>query len=125
MHAAKRGACRACIARWEPRAESSRTRVGYGGRLGACGSGLGVEQDRLGHGRRLILGDDDAAVAGVLEIDLRQGPVVAAAGCQWCRVQGIRLALGVGERVRLWVEEVTSMRLFCGRVQHGRGRQRV
>lgn len=61
MQSAKR---RPCCAR------SARACRGRGGRVGARRGRLGVEQNGLGHGGRLILGDDDAAVARVVEVDL-------------------------------------------------------
>lgn len=100
-----------------------------GAEVGRCGSvdawwgRLGVEQDGLGHGGRLVLGDDDAAVARVVEVYLRQGPIMAAPRGQGRGVQGIRLALGVVERVVLGIQQMARVALFCRRVEHRRRRR--
>ena len=94
------------------------------GRLGAARGGLRVEQDRLGHGRSLILGDDDAAVAGVVEVNLGQRPVVSAAGRQGRGVQRIGLAVGVVESAGLGIQQVSRMAFLGGRVED-RGRRGV
>lgn len=83
----KTAQCRACGAGGDGSAgvgstKRSRTWVGTCGRFGAWGGWLGVEQDGLGHGRSLILGNDDAAVARVVEVNLGQRPVMSAAGRQ-------------------------------------------
>lgn len=96
--------------------------VGTCGRFGAWGGWLGVEQNGLGHGRSLILGDDDAAVARVVEVNLRQRPVMSAARRQGRSVQGIGLAVGVVERVGLGIQQVSRVAFFRGRVEDsGRG----
>jgi hypothetical protein len=84
---------------------------------------LGVEENRLGHGGRLILGDDDAAVARVVEVYLRQRPVMAAPGGQGRSVQRIRLALGVVERVGLGIQQMARVTLLGRRVEHRRRRR--
>jgi hypothetical protein len=122
MDAAQRRARGARSAGGQARPEGPRAGGGQRGRLGAGGGGLRVEQDRLGHGGRLILGDDDAAVARVLEVDLRQRPVMAAPGGQRRGVEGVRLAVGVVEGAGLGVEQVARVRLLRGRVEHGGGR---
>ena len=96
--------------------------VGGSGRGGGGRGRLRVEQDRLGHGGRLILGNDDAAVAGVVEVDLRQRPVVAAAGRQGGGVQRVGLAVGVVERVGFGIQQVSRVAFLGGRVEdRGRG----
>ena len=103
-------------------AKCSRSWVRAGGRVGAGRGRLRVEQDRLGHGGRLILGNDDAAVAGVVEVDLRQRPVVAAAGRQGGGVQRVGLAVGVVERVGFGIQQVSRVAFLGGRVEdRGRG----
>lgn len=89
-------------------------------RLCARRGGLGVEQDRLGHGGRLVLGDDDAAVARMVEVDLRQRPIVGRAGGQGRGVQRIRLAVGVVEGAGVGVQQVSRVALFGGRVERRR-----
>lgn len=68
------------------------------------------------------MGDDDAAVARIVEVDLRQRPVMSAAGRQGRGVQGIGLAVGVVERVGLGIQQVSRVAFFRGRVEdRGRG----
>ena len=57
-------------------AESTRSRVGLRGRFGAGRARFGIVEDGLGHRGRLILGHDDAAVAGELEVNLRERTIV-------------------------------------------------
>ena len=63
---------------------------------------------------KVILGDDDAHVARELEVDLREGPVVAAPGRQRRRVQRVGLAVGVQERAAVGLEQMARVRLFRG-----------
>jgi hypothetical protein len=97
--------------------------IGRGVRVEARRGRLGVEENRLGHGGRLILGDDDAAVARVVEVYLRQRPVMAAPGGQGRSVQRIRLALGVVERVGLGIQQMARVTLLGRRVEHRRRRR--
>lgn len=122
MQPPKRRPCRSGVtgigaAKW------SRPRIRRGGRVDAWRGRLRVEQDGLGHGGRLVLGDDDAAVARVVEVYLRQGPVMAAPWCQRRGMQRIRLALGVVERVGFGIQQMARVALFRRRVEHRRRRR--
>jgi hypothetical protein len=86
-------------------------------RAGARAGGLGVEQDELGHGGRLILSNDDAAVAGELEIDLGQRSIVAAARGDGCSMEGIWLTVGVGEGAGVGIEQMARVRLLGCRLE--------
>jgi hypothetical protein len=83
--------------------------------------GLGVEEDRLGHGRRLILGDDDAAVAGELEVNLGQRAISGLRG----GMQRVRLSVGVRERVRVGIQQLARVSLLGHRVEAGRRGRRM
>lgn len=95
----------------------------YGRGLGAGWRGFGVEQDRLGHGGRLILGDDDAAVARIIEVDLGERTIVTAAGRQRSGVQWIGLAIGMVEGVGVGIEQVSRVALLGRRVEDCDGRR--
>lgn len=91
-----------------PRAQAG----GQRGRVGARRGRLRVEQNRLGHGGRLVLGDDDAAIARVLQVDFREWAVMGRAGRP-----RIELAIAVVEGAALRVEQMSCVRLVCGRVE--------
>jgi hypothetical protein len=108
-----------------PRAtKGTRPRVRQRGRLCARGPRFRVEQDGPRHRARLVLGDDDAAVAGEFEIDLGQRAIVCGARREGGAVERVGLAVGVVEGARFGIEQVSRVRLFRGRVQR-RGRRRV
>lgn len=96
-----------------------------GGRLGAGRGGLAVEQHRLSHMGEVILSNDDAHVAWELEVDLRERPIMAAAGRQWSGMERVRLAVWVEEGTAVRVEQVSGVRLLCRRVERCCGRGAV
>ena len=102
-----------------------RVRVRVRGRGGRRRARLAVEQHRLGHVGKVILGDDDAHVARELEVDLRERPVVAAPGRQRRGVQRVRLAVGVEQGAAVRVEQMARVRLLGRRVERRRGRGAV
>lgn len=119
MHAPERRAGGACAGE---ATKGARARGGLGGRLGAGRARLRVEQERLVGALGLILGDEDAAVAGELEVDLGQRPVVCGAQREGGAVQRVGLAVGVVEGAGVGVEQVARVRLLGGRVERGRAR---
>lgn len=94
-----------------------------GGRLWAERARLGVVQERLVGALGLVLGDEDAAVAGELEVDLGERAVVGGAQREGGGVQRVGLAVGVVEGAGVGVEQVARVRLLGGRVECGRGRR--
>ena len=84
--------------------------------FGAGRSWFGVEENGLGRGVGVVLGDDDPTVSGELEIDLRQGPIMGAPQGEGRAVQRIWLAVGVVEGVCIGIEQVSRVRLFRGRI---------
>lgn len=90
---------------------------GFGARWGR----LGVEENRLGHALDVILSNDDAAVARVLEVDLWQRSVMPAPWRQRGSMQRVGLAVRMVEGARLGIEQVARVALFGGRVEDGRG----
>lgn len=121
MHAPVRGRLGGCSSGRGGRAKGTRAGGGLGGRLWARRAGLGVEQNGPVAALGLVLGDQDAAVARKLQVDLGQRPVVGGPQREGGSMQRVWLAVGVVEGARFGIEQVSRVRLFGGRIER-RGR---
>lgn len=103
------------------RSKGTRAVGGLGGRLWTRRAGLRVEQDGPVAALGLVLGDQNAAVARKLQVDLGQRPVVGGPQREGGAMQRVGLAVRVAEGARLGIQQVARVRLFGGRVEGGGG----
>jgi hypothetical protein len=80
-----------------------------------------VEQNGAWNRGRLVLSDDDAAIAGELEVNLWQRAIVRSSWREGSAMERVGLAVGVVEGTRIGIEQVSRVGLFRGRIKRRGG----